>query len=66
MIIIAVIGSFLKKQIWLRKAQHKVGRASAGSKITCLLTANDMVLCGTETGKIKVIIVSLIIITNVT
>ncbi|TYK16185.1 putative E3 ubiquitin-protein ligase LIN-1 [Cucumis melo var. makuwa] len=40
-------------QIWLRKAQHKVGRVSAGSKITCLLTANDMVLCGTETGKIK-------------
>ncbi|XP_038894856.1 putative E3 ubiquitin-protein ligase LIN-1 isoform X1 [Benincasa hispida] len=40
-------------QIWLRKAQHKVGRVTAGSKITCLLTANDMVLCGTETGKIK-------------
>ncbi|XP_022979665.1 putative E3 ubiquitin-protein ligase LIN-1 [Cucurbita maxima] len=40
-------------QIWLRKAQLKVGRVSASSRITCLLTANDMVLCGTETGKIK-------------
>ncbi|KAK1387571.1 putative E3 ubiquitin-protein ligase LIN-1 [Heracleum sosnowskyi] len=40
-------------QIWLRGTQHKVGRLSAGSKITSLLTANDMVLCGTETGLIK-------------
>ncbi|PIA61365.1 hypothetical protein AQUCO_00300721v1 [Aquilegia coerulea] len=40
-------------EIWLRGTQRKVGRLSAGSKITCLLTANDMVLCGTETGLIK-------------
>ncbi|KAL5785199.1 hypothetical protein ACOSQ2_007591 [Xanthoceras sorbifolium] len=40
-------------QIWLRNTQHKVGRISAGSKITSLLTANDIVLCGTETGLIK-------------
>ncbi|KAL2459268.1 Transducin/WD40 repeat-like superfamily protein [Forsythia ovata] len=40
-------------QIWLRGAQHKVGRLSAGSKITSLLSANDMILCGTETGLIK-------------
>lgn len=41
-------------QIWLRGTQqHKVGRLSAGSKITSILTANDMVLCGTETGLIK-------------
>lgn len=40
-------------QIWLRGTQHKVGRLSAGSKITSLLSANDMILCGTETGIIK-------------
>ncbi|KAI5581095.1 hypothetical protein BDE02_08G198200 [Populus trichocarpa] len=40
-------------QIWLRGMQQKVGRISAGSKITSLLTANDMVLCGTEKGLIK-------------
>lgn len=41
-------------QIWLRGTQHKVGRLSAGSKITSLLTANDIIICGTETGMIKV------------
>ncbi|KZV42141.1 hypothetical protein F511_28817 [Dorcoceras hygrometricum] len=41
-------------QIWLRGTQHKVGRLSAGSKITSLLSANDMIVCGTETGVIKV------------
>ncbi|KAK6803632.1 hypothetical protein RDI58_001416 [Solanum bulbocastanum] len=40
-------------QIWLRGTQHKVGRLSAGSKITSLLTANDIIICGTETGVIK-------------
>ncbi|PIN02643.1 hypothetical protein CDL12_24836 [Handroanthus impetiginosus] len=40
-------------QIWLRGTQHKVGRLSAGSKITSLLSANDMILCGTEKGVIK-------------
>ncbi|XP_027115995.1 putative E3 ubiquitin-protein ligase LIN-1 isoform X1 [Coffea arabica] len=40
-------------QIWLRGTLHKVGRLSAGSKITSLLSANDMILCGTETGLIK-------------
>ncbi|KAF5180792.1 Transducin/WD40 repeat-like superfamily protein [Thalictrum thalictroides] len=40
-------------EIWLRGTQRKVGRLSAGSKITCLLTANDMVICGTDTGLIK-------------
>uniref|UniRef100_A0A5B7B9C4 Putative E3 ubiquitin-protein ligase LIN-1 isoform X2 n=1 Tax=Davidia involucrata TaxID=16924 RepID=A0A5B7B9C4_DAVIN len=40
-------------QIWLRGTQNKVGRLSAGSKITSLLTANDIVLCGTEMGLIK-------------
>ncbi|EPS60117.1 hypothetical protein M569_14688, partial [Genlisea aurea] len=40
-------------QIWLRSTQHKVGRLSAGSKITSLLSANDMILCGTEKGLIK-------------
>ncbi|KAL0414749.1 UNVERIFIED_CONTAM: putative E3 ubiquitin-protein ligase LIN [Sesamum radiatum] len=40
-------------QIWLRGTQHKVGRLSAGSKITSLLAANDMILCGTEKGVIK-------------
>lgn len=39
-------------QIWLRGTQHRVGRLSAGSKITSLLSANDMILCGTETGLI--------------
>ncbi|MFQ6632644.1 hypothetical protein Gotur_008881, partial [Gossypium turneri] len=41
-------------QIWLRGTQQKVGRISAGSKITSLITANDVVLCGTESGLIKV------------
>ncbi|KAL8210166.1 hypothetical protein R6Q57_006898 [Mikania cordata] len=40
-------------EIWLRGTQHKVGRLSAGSKITSMLTANDMILCGTESGLIK-------------
>ncbi|CAN6333354.1 unnamed protein product [Urochloa humidicola] len=40
-------------QIWLREKQQKVGRLSAGSKITSLFTANDMIFCGTETGVIK-------------
>ncbi|XP_010445833.1 PREDICTED: putative E3 ubiquitin-protein ligase LIN-1 isoform X2 [Camelina sativa] len=40
-------------QIWLRRTQQKVGRLSAGSKITSLLTANDIVFCGTEAGFIK-------------
>ncbi|CAK9138979.1 unnamed protein product [Ilex paraguariensis] len=40
-------------QIWLRGTQHKVARLSADSKITSILTANDMVLCGTEMGTIK-------------
>ncbi|CAI9118834.1 OLC1v1020461C1 [Oldenlandia corymbosa var. corymbosa] len=40
-------------QIWLRGTMHKVGRLSAGSKVTSLLGANDMILCGTETGLIK-------------
>lgn len=40
-------------QIWLRERQQKVSRLSAGSKITCLITANDIVLCGTESGLIK-------------
>ncbi|WCJ23483.1 Transducin/WD40 repeat-like superfamily protein [Euphorbia peplus] len=40
-------------QIWLRETQQNVGRISAGSKITSLLTANDIVLCGNEKGLIK-------------
>lgn len=40
-------------QIWLRGTQQKAGRLSAGSRITSLLTANDIVLCGTEMGLIK-------------
>ncbi|XP_051127099.1 putative E3 ubiquitin-protein ligase LIN-1 isoform X3 [Andrographis paniculata] len=40
-------------QIWLRGTQHKVGRLSAGSKITSLVSANDMIICGTEKGLIK-------------
>ncbi|KAG1371264.1 putative E3 ubiquitin-protein ligase LIN-1 [Cocos nucifera] len=40
-------------QIWLRGTQQKVGRLSAGSKITSLLTANDIIFCGSETGLIK-------------
>ncbi|XP_078439665.1 transducin/WD40 repeat-like superfamily protein isoform X2 [Wolffia australiana] len=40
-------------QIWLRGQQRKVGRLSAGCKISSLLTANDIVLCGTESGLIK-------------
>ncbi|KAJ3676134.1 hypothetical protein LUZ60_003546 [Juncus effusus] len=40
-------------QIWLREKKQKVGRLVAGSKITCLLAANDTFFCGTETGLIK-------------
>ncbi|KAI4364445.1 hypothetical protein MLD38_020536 [Melastoma candidum] len=40
-------------QIWLRGTQQKVGRISAGSKITSLLAANDVIICGTEAGLIK-------------
>ncbi|XVF28298.1 hypothetical protein REPUB_Repub15cG0018100 [Reevesia pubescens] len=41
-------------QIWLRGTKQKVGRISAGSsKITSLITANDIVVCGTESGVIK-------------
>ncbi|KAK3441105.1 hypothetical protein EUGRSUZ_B01598 [Eucalyptus grandis] len=40
-------------QIWLRGTAQKVGRISAGGKITSLLTANDIVICGTEAGLIK-------------
>ncbi|VVA96755.1 unnamed protein product [Arabis nemorensis] len=40
-------------QVWLRRTQQKVGRLSAGSKITSLLAANDVVFCGTEAGVIK-------------
>ncbi|XP_048136310.1 putative E3 ubiquitin-protein ligase LIN-1 isoform X2 [Rhodamnia argentea] len=40
-------------QIWLRGTAQKVGRISAGGKITSLLTANDVVICGTEAGLIK-------------
>ncbi|XAR57073.1 [Myosin heavy-chain] kinase [Bertholletia excelsa] len=40
-------------QIWLRGTQQKVGRLSAGSKITSLFAGNDILFCGTETGLIK-------------
>lgn len=40
-------------QIWLRGQQQKLGRLSAGSRITSLLTANDIILCGSEAGLIK-------------
>ncbi|XXG84253.1 hypothetical protein AAC387_Pa10g1805 [Persea americana] len=40
-------------EIWLREKHQKVGRLSAGGRITSLLTANGIVLCGTETGSIK-------------
>lgn len=40
-------------QIWLREKQQKVGRLSAGSKITSIFTANDIIFCGTESGLIK-------------
>ncbi|KAL9314848.1 hypothetical protein ACSQ67_020300 [Phaseolus vulgaris] len=40
-------------QIWLRGTPKKLGRISAGSKITSILAANDIILCGTETGLIK-------------
>ncbi|KAK9136874.1 hypothetical protein Sjap_007468 [Stephania japonica] len=40
-------------EIWLRETQRKIGRLSTGSKITSILTANDFILCGTETGLIK-------------
>ncbi|KAL6844988.1 hypothetical protein ACP4OV_025161 [Aristida adscensionis] len=40
-------------QIWLREKQQKVGRLSAGSKITSMFATNDMIFCGTETGLIK-------------
>ncbi|CAK7323112.1 unnamed protein product [Dovyalis caffra] len=41
-------------QIWLKGMQQKVGRMSVGSRIISLLIANDVVLCGTEKGLIKV------------
>ncbi|KAL8196128.1 hypothetical protein R6Q57_025128 [Mikania cordata] len=41
------------EQIWLRGTHHKVGRLSASNKITSILAANDMILCGTESGLIK-------------
>lgn len=44
----------LQKQIWLRGVPKKLGRISAGSKITSILAANDIILCGTEMGQIKV------------
>ena len=44
----------LENKIWLRRTQQKVGRLSAGSKITSLLTGNDIFFCGTEAGVIKV------------
>ncbi|XP_017697411.2 putative E3 ubiquitin-protein ligase LIN-1 isoform X2 [Phoenix dactylifera] len=40
-------------QIWLRGMQQKVGTLAAGSKITSLLTANDIIFCGSENGLIK-------------
>ncbi|XP_027359906.1 putative E3 ubiquitin-protein ligase LIN-1 isoform X1 [Abrus precatorius] len=40
-------------QIWLRGAPKKLGRISAGSKITSILAANDIIFCGTEMGLIK-------------
>ncbi|KAG1338712.1 putative E3 ubiquitin-protein ligase LIN-1 [Cocos nucifera] len=40
-------------QIWLRGLQKKAGRLAAGSKITSLLTANDIIFCGSENGLIK-------------
>lgn len=40
-------------QIWMRGQQQKLGRLSAGSKITSLLAANDIILCGSEAGLIK-------------
>ncbi|KAL8205941.1 hypothetical protein R6Q57_009492 [Mikania cordata] len=40
-------------EIWLRGTHHKVGRLSASNKITSILAANDMILCGTESGLIK-------------
>ncbi|KAF3507398.1 hypothetical protein F2Q69_00003076 [Brassica cretica] len=43
----------LENKIWLRRTQQKVGRLSAGSKITSLLTGNDIFFCGTEAGVIK-------------
>lgn len=45
---------FYLSKICLRGTQQKVGRISAGSKITSLLTANDVIICGTEAGLIKV------------
>ncbi|KAF3784078.1 putative E3 ubiquitin-protein ligase LIN-1 [Nymphaea thermarum] len=41
-------------QVWLREKQQKVGAFSAGSKITSLMVANDIVFCGTPMGMIKV------------
>ncbi|KAL5996143.1 hypothetical protein ACLOJK_026216 [Asimina triloba] len=40
-------------QIWFREKPQKVGRVSAGSRITSVLAANDIILCGTESGIIK-------------
>ncbi|KAG0495416.1 hypothetical protein HPP92_000107 [Vanilla planifolia] len=43
-----------RAMIFLREKQQSVGRLSAGSKVTSLLTANDVILCGTEAGLVKV------------
>ncbi|WJX23529.1 hypothetical protein P8452_12732 [Trifolium repens] len=40
-------------QIWLRGVPKKLGRMSAGSKITSIYAANDIIFCGTEKGLIK-------------
>ncbi|XP_050921255.1 putative E3 ubiquitin-protein ligase LIN-1 isoform X2 [Lathyrus oleraceus] len=40
-------------QIWLRGVPKKLGRISAGSKITSIYAANDIIFCGTEKGLIK-------------
>lgn len=45
----------ISKQIWLRGVPKKLGRISAGSKITSIYAANDIIFCGTEKGLIKVI-----------
>ncbi|PKU65998.1 Putative E3 ubiquitin-protein ligase LIN-1 [Dendrobium catenatum] len=41
-------------RIFLREKQQSVGRLSAGSKVISLFTANDIILCGTEAGLVKV------------
>lgn len=40
-------------QIWLRGVPKKLGRLSAGSRITSIYAANDIIFCGTEKGLIK-------------